>query len=726
MINKIKTAIILLICFQFIQSANCQIQNNIPDNLKQKFLEYTNSVPWEEIFLHTDREEYIAGEDLWFNIYLLDRKSFTASLNSKIVYFELLNTENRPIVQKRFSLESGSGPGRIVLPDTLSTGIYTVRAYTSWMKNFAPDNCFLKDIKVYNALNTNLKRKILREGNFSRKGLNKRFSEKTENGIITLKTDNSKQDFLELFVNTDNKFLSENGDQFYVFIQTHGNIDHVSSERISGPATKVVVPRSVLSKGINQITIFDSRGQPVIERYIYNRGKENNYLALHATDSCGLRSKITLDIALDKGLTGALNSTKLSISVAPMINEQQSMNMNDYMVFGSEYGLINSGNMLNRNIDEIPSEVIDSILLNVRSNWIKWPEILTGKLPKFQYLNEKDDNILSGKLLTNDQKTVHSSENLFLSIPGKVATFQYAKTDSDGIFNFRLPADEYLKDLIIMPEDYDAGHKIIIESPFSDEYPKSALSVDSSAGQLIPQIFRMSVNYQVQTIFGNHSAGIPMVTMAAPLVLQRFYGKPDIELFLSDYVKLPVMSEVFFELLPGVALKKKKSDYEISITEHIDDGLVVTSPTLLIDGVIIKDASLIVSLDPENVEKIDVIKGKYEVGKYIFNGIINVITRTADYSSVPLSDYMMRLHYKVFEPVLSFVSPDYSSDEKRVSRLPDYRNTLYWNPLVKPDKEGKASLDFWSSDNKSDYIISIQGITAEGKIISLKKIIRVK
>jgi hypothetical protein len=726
MINKITTAIILLICFLFTPSANCQIQNNIPDNLKQKFLKYTNSVPWEEIFLHTDREKYIAGEDLWFNIYLLDRQSFKPSLNSKIVYFELLNTENRPIIQKRFSLESGSGPGRIVLPDTLSTGIYTVRAYTSWMKNFAPGNCFLKDIKVYNALNTKLGKKILRESSFSRKGLNMGVSEKLGNSAVTLKTDNSKQDFLELFVNTDNNFRSENGDQFYIFIQTHGNINHISSERISGPATKIVVPRSVLSKGINQITIFDSRGQPVLERYIYTRGKENNYLALRSTDSCGLRNKITLDLALDKGLTSALNSTKLSISVAPLINEQETMNMDDYMVFGSEYGLINHETMLNRNIDETSSEAIDSILLNVRSNWINWPEILSGKLPEFQYLKEKEDNILSGKLLTNDQKTVHSSENLFLSIPGKMATFQYAKTDSEGKFNFHIPIDEDLKDLIIMPEDYDAGHKIIIESPFSDKYPKYALSVDSSAGQIIPLISKMSVNYQVQTIFGNHSAVIPIVTMAVPSVLQRFYGKPDIELFLSDYVRLPVMSEVFFELLPGVALRKKKSGYEFSITEHIDDGLVVTSPTLLIDGVIIKDASLIVTLDPEIVEKIDVIKGRYEVGKYIFNGIINVITRTADYSSVPLSDYMMRLHYKVVEQVLSFVSPDYSSDEKRDSRLPDYRNTLYWNPLVKPDKEGKSSLDFWSSDNKSDYIISIQGITPEGKIISLKKIIRVK
>jgi len=43
---------------------------------------------------------------------------------------------------------------------------------------------------------------------------------------------------------------------------------------------------------------------------------------------------------------------------------------------------------------------------------------------------------------------------------------------------------------------------------------------------------------------------------------------------------------------------------------------------LMIDGVIIKDPALIANLEPEIVEKIDVIKEKYLVGKYFFPGIL--------------------------------------------------------------------------------------------------------
>jgi uncharacterized protein YfaS (alpha-2-macroglobulin family) len=58
--------------------------------------------------------------------------------------------------------------------------------------------------------------------------------------------------------------------------------------------------------------------------------------------------------------------------------------------------------------------------------------------------------------------------------------------------------------------------------------------------------------------------------------------------------------------------------------------------------------------------------------------------------------------------------------------VPDFRNTIYWNPAVKADKEGKASVEFWTSDFKSDFEVNIQGISPDGNAFSLRKIIKVK
>jgi len=131
------------------------------------------------------------------------------------------------------------------------------------------------------------------------------------------------------------------------------------------------------------------------------------------------------------------------------------------------------------------------------------------------------------------------------------------------------------------------------------------------------------------------------------------------------------------------------------------------------------------AIDPEIVEKIDLVRNRYLVGDYLFNGIVNVITIAGDFSSVTLPEYAIRLQYRVVDQVFFFNSPDYSGDVKRSSRVPDFRNTLYWNPSVKPGNEGKVLTEFWTSDTKSEYTVNIQGITSEGKFICVKRKIQV-
>ncbi|MDO9580274.1 MAG: hypothetical protein Q7J06_06860, partial [Bacteroidales bacterium] len=588
-----KPAILIVVSILLLQSSYGQVHNDMADYLKQKFLRYSEAVPREEIFLHSDREEYIAGEDLWFNIYLIDRQSFKPTLNSRIAYFELLNAENRPVVQKRILLDKRFGPGHIVLPDTLSTGTYTIRAYTNWMKNFLPYNCFLKDITVYNTLSTKPFKGKFSTGNINEKETGNKVAAGIINTGATLRVNNTKPDILEIFVNTHNKFRSENNNLFYIFIQTHGNINYVGSEKMNDETTKVVISKALLGRGINQITIFNSKGKPVDERYIYTPVKENNIVTLHSVDSCNLRNKITLEIEVVNEASTALHSTNLSISVAPQTDAPEIMDINDYMVFGTEYGTLGWNTIKGRKNIELISEVMDSILLNVRSNWINWETILSGDLPHFKYQIENEDHALFGKLLTNDQQEAHPNEFILLCTPGAEAGFQYTRTDNEGNFSFSIHIDEEHKDLIIMPDDVNNNGKIIIESSFSDQYLNSEIYVDSINAPIPSNISKLSVNYQVRKIFGVSSLGGPLNPIIQPVQPIRFYGKPDIELVMADYISLPVMEEVFFELLPHISLKKKNSIYEISITDRVDNSPYFTSPCLLIDGVIIKDASLI-------------------------------------------------------------------------------------------------------------------------------------
>jgi hypothetical protein len=365
------------------------------------------------------------------------------------------------------------------------------------------------------------------------------------------------------------------------------------------------------------------------------------------------------------------------------------------------------------------------MLFNIDSKWIDWPLILSGKILDIVYKPEREFHLLRGKLTSGDNP-ISSSGYVLLSIPGKEPGFQYAKTDSAGNFSFNIQIDESIKDLVLMPDDESRMQKIILESGFAEQYSPARIA-SGNAHVSIPQYINdWSVNYQIRKIYGVSSSGSPVESTLSPLKPVRFYGKPDIELIMTDYVTLPKMDEVFFELLPHVSMKKRNSGYEIQITDRINENRYESSPALFLDGVKINDASIFEALDPSIVERIDVIKEKYFVGNYSFPGLVNITTLSADFRTIPLPGYMIRLPYRVVDPVKSFISPDYSSSDLKNSPNPDFRNTLYWNPSVKTDSEGKVRFEFWTSDFVSEYEINVQGITSNGEVISARKTFKVE
>lgn len=45
----------------------------------------------------------------------------------------------------------------------------------------------------------------------------------------------------------------------------------------------------------------------------------------------------------------------------------------------------------------------------------------------------------------------------------------------------------------------------------------------------------------------------------------------------------------------------------------------------------------------------------------------------------------------------------------------DYRRTLYWNPQLKTDNSGKASVTFTNNSTSRSFSVSVEGFTAKGK-----------
>ncbi len=692
---KFLIVIILTISGQFVTGQAKYIGRN--------FIDYCSAVPWEDIFVHVDRDKYIAGENIWFKVYAFDRKSMKPTVLSKIAYVELLNYDNRPVIRKRIYLEYGGGPGQIKLPDTLSTGIYTIRAYTVWMKNFLPEGSFIKEITVYNALNNN---QLIRRPPRTEASASPEAPQKTPG--FQLSTDNSQPGLLEILFNTDAGFRSTNGEVCNLLIHTRGNINISESIPLTGDQTLKVISTRQLMPGINHITVFDVMGRILAEKYIYTPGSSET-LKPASGATAGKRDKIMVITGSDKP---GSDFSKLSISITPYTGER-SAGLREFLLFGNEFGNLLAAKLYGRDLSSIPQKSIDSILSALSSKWINW-NIIAGKDSlSVKYQPESKMHFLSGTLLNSSDPDNY----VIMSIPGKQAVFQYAVIDRKGEFSFGVPIDEEVREMIIQPDDMTGA--VNLNSSFAENYVAPGHVFDTIP---VPAYIKdWSANFQVQKIYG-----IPVSENMPPNRLpnraKRFYGKPDIELVLADYIKLPLMEEVFFELLPGTFLRKRRSAYEIYVTDPVTNLQYEFPTELFVDGVRVKDANAIAALDPEVVEQIDVIRERYMVGDYLFHGIVNVITKTGDFSSVNLPDYAVRTFYRVIDPVERFVSPEYEKPESGRSRIPDFRNTLWWNPSLKPGDPAEC----WSSDIPGEYIIRINGIAADGSPLSSEQIITIK
>ncbi len=122
------------------------------------------STPIEKAYLHTDRENYFAGETIWLKGYLL--ADYSPDTISTSLYVELLNDSSRLLSRKIFPVYNGISFGQVELSDSLYSGHYLLRAYTSTMLNAGNINetdPFIFQQKIYVA-GKNINRVIEKPG----------------------------------------------------------------------------------------------------------------------------------------------------------------------------------------------------------------------------------------------------------------------------------------------------------------------------------------------------------------------------------------------------------------------------------------------------------------------------------------------------------------------------------------------------------------------------------
>lgn len=121
----------------------------------------------------------------------------------------------------------------------------------------------------------------------------------------------------------------------------------------------------------------------------------------------------------------------------------------------------------------------------------------------------------------------------------------------------------------------------------------------------------------------------------------------------------------------------------------------------------------VINLNIFDIERIEVLKGPSGTvfGSRGANGVILIYSKRGENSSVDISSSNITVfgHAGAKE----YYTPKYDIDVND-RKIPDYRATLYWNPVVNTDKEGNAKVTFFNSDTASQIQVDIQGLSIYG------------
>jgi hypothetical protein len=555
----------------------------------------------EELFIRTDRDVYITGEQVWFKVYTLSGLTHTPCNLSKVVYLELLDKNNFPLRQLKVKTESKSGSSNFVLPENISSGNYIIRAYTNWMKNFSTDQFFYKTISVINPFESMDHLKLPQ-------GIN------NSDSAISITVDQSQS------------------------IRIGNDDGQITSRSISGDSKKLFNYKITLDR----------------PQYA---SREKVKMEISATDMAGNPVETDLSVSVAKSVV--VNSTRLT----------------SFYCFNNNDGIVSrSGG--SESIAELEGHLI------------------TGYL----------------RLKTTDEPLKNT--DLSLSFVGKTSRCQFGKTDDKGEFNFFIK-ESGLNEIVVQPLSPDiSGYYVELNQPFSNSFSKiisGKYYIDSSkSGEINKVIIGMQIN-NVYEPFRQK------MTVDGKTDIPDFYGKPENSVRMADYIELTSLREVVKEILPNVYTLKQNGKHDFKLINKFRGQPFENKPLVLVDGIPVYDIEKVLNINSKEIERADVINTRYFYSEYVFDGILSFITKKGNLSAMEFDNSIFRQVYEGCQDQKRFYSPDFSTPELKNNRIPDFRNTMLWKPDLQTNKDGKAEVSFFTSDESSDYTIIVEGITPDGK-----------
>jgi hypothetical protein len=493
-------------------------------------------------------------------------------------------------------------------------------------------------------------------------------------------------------------------------VQSRGKVYFAQPSAITTNATFVFVPKLKLPDGISQITAFDFEGRPVAERLIYLDQKETIEIDVKTNKpNYGKRELITLT-AFPKYRNGRSAPGHFSISVfdeGVLTPEEYPLTITNYLSLVSDLkGKIQNPGYYFK--DTLVQTKKDLDLLMMVHGWrrFSWTDVLSEHHSPYQYKREQGIPI-SGKVMkpVGKRAVEQSIVKIMAMMTGQT---KVVTPDTSG----RFYSDEMMfydtMDFVFQTENEKGKQK-----PYKFLLDKPA-----------PPVFS---NYQFTSFTPFKADDYVKQSQANQLTTKMITDAKtlkEVEVTAKRIDEVRQRGAVIGNAADVIVVGEEANTYN-DIFHYLQSrvaGLVITGtpgnmtvkirnadPVFLVNGaqVPIEQFGM---MNPGMIESVEVLKGS-EAARFGAQGAININVKPGGWA--PEAKGVNNAKIRGFDSPREFYSPKYDVADDRHG-LPDNRTTLYWNPLVKVDNSGSATVSFYTSDVNSKYRVVMEGITPDG------------
>lgn len=653
-------------------------------DIEQRILDYYQRVPQEQIYVHTDKPYYVPGDTVWFRAHLVDAVTHTPISRSRFVYVELHDQQADTLMQRIIVKCDSDGvfANAILLPKTMNGGSYILAAYTQWMRNFPAERFFYKQLLVVGSTSL-AHQESVRDGQPVR-SLRTKSPKPTDSGLDL--GQRKGQLLIQL-----NKSTSEplscvlyGSGNLIVADYTPGKVLRIDSQTLR--------PGNLSVAMVNRQT-----GDIIAESQMNVEGKDAQVTISGKAQSDNDPMELDINVTNADGtpLNGSFSLSVTDYDVVkpdtmlPTISQCLKQQPADYSLTNMlrgiypriDYGFQTQQLITGRVKGSLGQRIKKPHLLVVNNRTGQQWDFELGDSTRFSLAVDNPE----GSVFTLEG-TRRSGKTSFVELKIDSLTFpkvtlpHYQFTSSSDLTAFKTQAQTqqmYNRESYIeLPEVLKTGkkRKPLKSNIMGLEAPRGFQEGD-------PRIERAATMQQLLT-----SLGMRIQTN----------GNGDQYITTPDHAGVKVYVDNFVE----------------SAEEH---GYVLSLPPT--------DIRSIEYFTPNNP-----INGFFGVRPVSYSGKVPgvLFIFMKDGSEIVRARAKNRLSFASVQQLgyrwpVEFYSPQYT--DKSEKTRPDHRTTLYWNPKVKTDAEGKASVKFYASDISKRYLVTLEGVSNDGTIVHHQHVI---